>query len=50
MPVKSFVMTSEVLKVLPQRPIQSDNRVSKMSKDVVPQLSQQKPEVEKTLC
>lgn len=50
MSVKSFVMTSEALKGLPQRPIQSDNRVSKMPKGVVPQLSQQKPKVEKTLC
>lgn len=46
MSVKSFVMTSEALKGLPQRPIQSDNRVSKMPKGVVPQLSQQKPKVE----
>lgn len=50
MSVKSFVMTSETLKGLPQRPIQSDKRVSKMPKGVVPQLSQQKPKVEKTLC
>lgn len=49
MSVKSFMMTSEVLKVLPQKPIQSDYGVSKMSKGIVPQPSQQKPKVEQTL-
>ena len=49
MPMKSFVATSEILKVVPQRPIQSDNGLSKMSKGVVPQPSQQKPKVKQTL-